>query len=116
MRLYERFIEFFLRKHRYEIELDRVSEKRPKITINNTIRPIKVQKDDKVIMVVGDEDEILPKGVFERLKEDFRDVMDNEINEMIIPAVIKLYVVPKECKIELYRGDKIEKESDVLLR
>jgi len=81
------------------------SKKTPhRVIINNIIKPIKVKKDEKIIFVVGDENEIPPEDVMKRLADDLSYV---GIREILIPAAIKLYIVDKDTKIELYNGSRL---------
>jgi len=79
---------------------------KPEINIYNIVKPIKLKKNEKLIFVVGDEDNIPPEEVFHKLSKSVDDIKNG--GDIIMPAVIKVYIVSDDCKIELYRGDKLE--------
>jgi len=81
------------------------------ITIQNIVKPIIMNKNEKMIFVVGDKDNIPPKDVFERICKDLDGIGD--ANQIVIPyPIFKVYIVPKDSEIELYRGDKLDEEKN----
>jgi len=81
-------------------------KKKPTIVIDNIIKPIKVKDNERIILVAGDEHDSPSEEVFRELSKEVRKIKDGE--SVVIPGVIKLYIVPRKTKIELYHGAKYE--------
>ena len=79
------------------------------IIIYNIVKPIKLEDDEKIIMIVGDANDAPPPEVFHRLAESLKSVLDSE--SIIVPDAIKLYIVSKDCDIEMYNGNKLRNKN-----
>lgn len=83
-------------------------KEKPTIVINNIVKPIRIKDNEKIILIVGDKYDPCPDDMWKRIKEQFNNLRG--YTDFVIPDAIKLYIVPKNCKIELYKGDKIEEK------
>jgi len=80
---------------------------KPVIEIKSIIKPIKLKKDEKLILIAGDGDDAPDINIFEDIHKWLKDALDDS-RTMVFPCHIKAYIVNDKHKIELYKGDNIE--------
>ena len=83
-------------------------KKKHKIIINNIVQPIKLKKDEKLIFVVGDEDNMPSQQELEEILHNVKDFKNSGSSMICSGTAIRPYIVLKDTQIELYLGAKLQ--------
>ena len=85
-------------------------EIKPVIEIKTEVKPIKLKKGQKLILIAGERDDAPSMEQFEEMVCILKEIEDQKT--LIMPCAIRAYIVDSKEQIGLYKGDKTKYECE----